>query len=94
MKGFRKRGFVLVGVYHVDRSYGGPEEGGWFFDAWQHVASRLVSKPRWPGIKDELLQEYPDDGRPLSSVLSRGVTEVVLENRVGQFETRERPHYE
>jgi hypothetical protein len=94
MKGFRKRGFVLVGVYHVDRCYGGPEEGGWFFDAWQHVASRLVRKPQWPGIKDELLREYPDDGRPLSSVLSRGVTDVVLENRVGQFETRERPHYE
>ena len=32
MKGFRKRGMVLVGVYHVDRCYGGPEEGGWFFD--------------------------------------------------------------
>ena len=28
MKGFRKRGFVLVGLYHVDRCYGGPEEGG------------------------------------------------------------------
>ena len=30
MKGFRKRGMVLIGVYHVDRCYGGPEEGGWF----------------------------------------------------------------
>ena len=28
MKGFRKRGMVLVGVYHVARCYGGPEEGG------------------------------------------------------------------
>lgn len=94
MKGFQKRGFVLVGVYHVDRCYGGPEEGGWYFDAWQHVASRLVSAHRWPAIKEELLQEYPDDGRPLYSVLSGGVTEVVLENRVGQFKTEERPHYE
>ena len=47
-----------------------------------------------PGIKKELLEEYPDDGRPLYSVLSTGVTEVVLENRVGQFEMKERPHYE
>ena len=94
MKGFQKRGFVLVGVYHVDRRYGGPEEGGWWFDAWRHVVSRLVPETRWPTIKEELLEEYPDDGRPLSSVLSKGVTEVVLENRVGQFTTKERPHYE
>ena len=92
MKGFRKRGFLLVGVYHVDRCYGGPEEGGWYFDAWQHVASRLVPEQQWPGIKEELLEEYHDDGRPLYSVLSR--TEVVLENRVSQFRTKERPHYE
>ena len=94
MRGFGKRGFVLVGVYHVDRCYGGSEEGGWWFDAWQHVASRLVPEREWPGIKDELLEEYPDDGRPLYSVLSRGVTEVVLENRAGQFRTKERPQYE
>jgi hypothetical protein len=94
MKGFQKRGSVLVGVYHVDRCYGGPEEGGWWFDAWQHVASRLVPEPQWPAIKAELLEEYPDDGRSLSSVLSRGVTEVILENQVGQFTTKERPHYE
>ncbi len=94
MKGFRKRGFLLVGVYHVDRCYGGPEEGGWWFDAWQHLASRLVPERQWPTMKEELLEEYPDDGRPLYSVLSRGVTEVLLENRVGQFRTKERPHYE
>ena len=45
MKGFQKRGFVLVGVYHVDRCYGGPEEGGWWFDAWQHV-HRGLSRSR------------------------------------------------
>jgi hypothetical protein len=94
MKGFQKRGYVLVGIYHVDRCYGGPEEGDWWFDAWQHVASRLVPEARWPTIKADLLEECPDDGRPLSSVLSGGVTEVVLEGRVGQFTTKERPYYE
>jgi hypothetical protein len=94
MKGFRKRGMILVGVYHVDRRYGGPEEGGWWFDAWQHLASRCVPASWWPAIKDELLEEYPDDGRPLSSVLSGGITEIVLENRIRQFQTKGKPQWE
>ncbi len=94
MKGFRKRGMVLVGVYHVDRRYGGPEEEGWWFDAWRHIVSRCVPASRWPAIKDELFEDYPDDGRPLSSVLSGGITEIVLENRLRQFQTKGKPQWE
>jgi hypothetical protein len=55
---------------------------------------RCVPASRWPAIKDELFEEYPDDGRPLSSVLSGGITEIVLESRSGQFQTKGKPQWE
>ena len=31
-----------VNVYRVERCYGGPEEGGWWYDAGEPIESRLV----------------------------------------------------
>lgn len=31
-----------VNVYDFTRSYGGPEEGGWYYDAWSLVASHPI----------------------------------------------------
>ncbi len=33
----------FVNVYEVDRCYGGPEEGGWYYDAGQLLATYAVS---------------------------------------------------
>ena len=31
--------FVYLNVYVSDRRYGGPEEGGWWYDGWRALAS-------------------------------------------------------
>lgn len=30
---------AFVSIYQVDRCYGGPEEGGWWYDHWMHMGS-------------------------------------------------------
>ena len=36
------KGFKCVGVYHKVQCYGGPEEGGWFYDGFQHMRSAVI----------------------------------------------------
>ncbi|MCX5814967.1 MAG: hypothetical protein NTX75_01815 [Proteobacteria bacterium] len=93
MKGFKKRGLVMLGAYHVERCYGGPEEGGWWHDWWSHLETRLVPMWKEEEIKQELCEKYPDDGRSLDSVLSTGETVILPENHVGEFQTKQRPRW-
>lgn len=30
---------AFLSVYRVTRHYGGPEEGGWWYDAWEHTGA-------------------------------------------------------
>jgi|TARA_R110000796_G_scaffold214879_2_gene330865 hypothetical protein len=53
-----------VNVYEVDRSYGGPEEGGWYYDTGTLVSDELFPDlasgiARAEEIKAELLEEDP-----------------------------------
>lgn len=67
---------LYVNVHAVTRHYGGPEEGGWWYDAGQPLASVPVEAEEKPGHKPgtcfqcdkhretgegELCVEYPDD---------------------------------
>jgi len=38
------RGTKWVNVYSFGRAYGGPEEGGWYYDTWEVVESFPVEK--------------------------------------------------
>jgi hypothetical protein len=38
----RGAGFWTVAVYECDRRYGGPEEGGWWFDCGERVAHLMA----------------------------------------------------
>ena len=49
-------GFKCVGVYHKVRCYGGPEEGGWFYDGLQHLRSAVI-----PQDADERLLLQQDE---------------------------------
>ena len=40
------KGFKCVGVYHKVQRYGGPEEGGWFYDGFQHMRSAVIPPGR------------------------------------------------
>jgi len=53
-----------VNLYEVDRSYGGPEEGGWYYDTGTLVSDELFPDlasgiARAEEIKAELLEEDP-----------------------------------
>ena len=44
---------MFVNVYEVSREYGGPEEGGWWFDTGQPVAIFVVPYPSEVGIPND-----------------------------------------
>ena len=84
-----------VGLYHVERECYGDEEGGCWYDHHSHV----LSLPAWSEAdqrqqQSRLETQLLEPQRPLSSVLSDGKAVVILEERPGQYETTEVPHYE
>ena len=38
----RYNGYVFINVYRVNRDYGGPEEGGWWYDTGEFVECHPV----------------------------------------------------
>lgn len=57
----------FVGVYDVDRGYGGPEEGGWYFDAGTLVRQIAVSSyDEAERVRNELREEFPKTDRRYS----------------------------
>lgn len=69
-----------VNVFDVGRYYGGPEEGGWWYDAGECVDRKFAaSVEEARKIRTELEAEYGNDGPGLGSVLSRGEYQVSIE---------------
>lgn len=77
------------------RCYGGPEEGGWWYDWYEHVKS---SRPMSHAQASELLlaknEALPKKRRNRYSVLGGPDTVNLLEERGGENISREVPHYE
>jgi len=49
----------FVGVYEVHRSYGGPEEGGWWYDSGELVEQFVCDDDEMPEFIAELKEKYP-----------------------------------
>lgn len=92
-----------VVAYEVTREYGGPEEGGWYYD-W-YTSPRLVAK--FPTEHDFALdlarklnadakEERRQGGQPQGrfSVLGGADVVYVVERTLGESTSTERPHYE
>ena len=59
-------------VYEVDRIYGGPEEGGWWYDAGTLVKSKeFKSEDEAKAKAKKWRKKFPDTGAS-SSVIYRG----------------------
>ena len=83
----------LVGVYEVTRHYGGPEEGGWWWNARAHITSYRCRKEDRDELCKKLSEEYVNEGN-IYSVLGGVEYEFHREFVAGQFRTKRKPHYE
>lgn len=78
----------FVSVYNVGRRYGGPEEGGWYYDCYMPVSTRPVLRFRARVLQARLRAEHePHAGR-------RNWYAVYVEKTPYENMTRNRPHYE
>ena len=97
--------FSYINVYLADRAYGGPEEGGWYYDYGVPVESRRVLSPTDyvnPHSEYEtelafLTARYDrlNQGRPeVHSVISKGRYIVIEEDGFANPYPETIPHYE
>ncbi len=84
----------FVNVYHVNRVWGGPEEGGWWYDAEEIKASVPSSYDASGAMYETLFNRfhYLDDPQPLHNVNSDGKLRIRIEDEPGR--NTPRPHYE
>jgi hypothetical protein len=87
-RGQRRRNKNWVNVYEIDRAYGGPEEGGrWFnygvcVESWQHRSRKRALKTlEWAKAQ----RRYQGSNREIWSVNHRlgDTVRIELENRQG-----------
>lgn len=85
-----------IGVYEVTRHYGGPEEGGWWYNWTRHLFSvpiRSGSKADFLDAEAWLSARFEDQGNIYS--VRGGVQYAFLaETTEGQHADTKRPHYE
>lgn len=89
------KGFSFVTVYEMDRIYGGPEEGGWWYDAGTVVLCRQVPADQAEAVRDSLREEYPHTGKRYSVIYpGYGDYDVLIDDEPGKDFPLYTPHYE
>lgn len=84
----------FVNVWDVDRVYGGPEEGGWWYDAGECIKTVVcLTREQADEIHAELSERFPRTGKR-SSVLYGEDYDVTIDDEQGTFFPENRPHYE
>jgi hypothetical protein len=93
----------FVTVYEVTRHYGGPEEGGWWYNWYDalktfkvprayHKLRNAVKLERWLGwVRDQFAGREHGD---IYSVRGGVMIDVMGESWPRQHESRQQPHYE
>src|SRR5688500_13825341 len=87
-----------INVYIIEREYGGPEEGGWWYDVGTPQGVSLVvntiSAPEVQELWDLLSEKYPTRGARYSMAPSDEDYVVKLETHPPREWPEERPYYE
>jgi len=90
-----------VSIYEYDRAYGGPEEGGWYYECGQPMTDFQLSFEDkenailYGAFLDEKILPGMNEGRPpIGSVLSRGRYSVVIETEPPKAYPDHKPRYE
>jgi hypothetical protein len=97
---FERFPIVYVNAYAVSRDYGGPEEGGWYYNAGEPLASMPVRDKgdavdkMVKHLEDTLGPEYAHE-RSIYSVLGDGQNlEIRVQDNIADYWPKQRPHYE
>tara|TARA_R100000152_G_C6691084_1_gene122688 strand:- start:78 stop:509 length:432 start_codon:yes stop_codon:yes gene_type:complete len=86
-----------LNVYHVVRCDGGPEEGGWTYDAGTlecAIDTSGMTEGEACQLERLLRLSYPKSDTPLHSVLSDGDYYIEHDDKKGKSYPDHRPHYE
>ena len=88
----------FINVYLIDKAYGGPEEGGWWYEYGKVIRSKQVVPIEVEAAKEtELLwcdEENKHRRSDIGSVLSEGMYVVYVEDEPGADFPTHTPHYE
>jgi hypothetical protein len=91
---------MYINVYLIDRAYGGPEEGGWYYTCGELIRTIPISCPR---VKDRIFPRVEQvldcwnryRRSDIGSVLSEGKYVASVDRKPGKpFFPEERPYYE
>lgn len=85
---------IYVNVYAIERVYGGPEEGGWWYDTGEPVLTVVCEhEQQAQDVANQLRQEYPHT-HDRYSVLGGDDWNIAIEDEPGKEWPSEIPHYE
>lgn len=89
---------IYVNVYAVTRHWGGPEEGGWWWNYHNPIASFLILDPKTQDpykVQEGFYRKYSilKEGN-ISSVLGGTDVAVYIEDHFAEPWPKERPYYE
>lgn len=100
---------LYVNAYSISRHYGGPEEGGWWYDVHEPIMSvRVDENDIAPTLHEEDVEDaakrikelYVQRFRPMQpkhnrySMIGGADIVVVIEETFAEFYPKERPRYE
>ena len=90
-----------VNEYEASRAYGGPEEGGWWYDTGRFIACHGITPSREEAdrilhrdVFADYVRRQNESQYATSSVLCDGWTIIRLEHAPGANYPGEQPHYE
>ena len=94
-----KEGPYYVNLYDTNRQYGGPEEGGWWYDSGEFVECRGVfgSLERAEQAADSMeadIAQLREGLYPPGSMLCTGWPLLRVQDHAGKNYPEKRPHYE
>ena len=105
--GAEREGLLSVAVYETNRSYGGPEEGGWWYDVGEPTENPTLGILTRFFLNKKEAFAYRDSLEPIveeanrsegrrdpGSVLCDGYYAVLLMDGYPRAYPEERPHYE
>lgn len=84
----------FVNVWDIWREYGGPEEGGWWFDRGKCVKTvECSTRDQARLAREGLLDDYPRTGHRYS-VLNGSDYDITIDDQRGTYFPETRPRYQ